>query len=127
MLGTYSLSAGYYDAYYLKAQKVRRLIRKDFENAFKKVDVILGPTSPAAAFKIRAKIENPLEMYLADIYTVAVNLAGLPGISIPAGSVEIENKKLPVGLQLIGKWFRDEELLETANAAEKNVRMKSLL
>lgn len=119
MLGTYTLSAGYYDAYYLQAQKVRRLVREDFEKAFERVDVIAGPTAPGPAFKIGEKITDPVQMYLEDIYTVAVNLAGVPAISIPAGSVEKEGRKLPVGLQIIGKWFGEEELLGIAEATEK--------
>ena len=119
MLGTYALSAGYYDAYYLKAQKVRRQIRHDFEEAFKSVDVIMGPTTPTCAFKFGERTTNPLEMYLADIYTVAVNLAGVPGISIPAGFIEKNGKKLPVGIQLIGKWFDEARLLNIAGSTEK--------
>lgn len=106
MIGTYALSAGYYDAYYLKAQKVRRLIQQDFLNAFKEVDVILGPTTPTLPFPIGTK-EDPISMYLGDIFTIAVNLAGLPGISIPAG---ISNG-LPVGMQLIGNYFKESPLL----------------
>ncbi len=118
MLGTYTLSAGYYEAYYLKAQKVRRLIRQDFEQAFGGVDFILGPTAPTPAFKFGEKAEDPLQMYLADIYTVAVNLAGLPAISIPAGWVKPEGSKLPVGLQIIGKWFEEDALLDFAGQLE---------
>lgn len=117
MLGTYTLSAGYYDAYYLKAQKVRRLIRNDFQNAFEKVDVIAGPTTPAPAFKIGSKINDPLQMYLEDIYTAPLNLAGVPGVSIPAGKVD----HLPVGLQLSGSWFEEEKLLQIAREAEKYI------
>src|SRR5262249_14980222 len=102
MLGTYALSAGYYDAYYLKAQKVRRLLMRDFEDAFKKVDVIATPTTPTTAFKLGEKVNDPLAMYLADIYTVTANLAGIPGISIPCGE---SREKLPIGLQLLGKHF----------------------
>jgi len=120
MLGTYALSAGYYDQYYKKAQKVRVLIKKQFEETFKKVDVILSPTSPTPAFKFGEKTENPLEMYLADIYTVSANIVGIPGISIPAGSVEVEGKNLPVGLQLMGKWFDEETILNAAYAFEMN-------
>lgn len=120
MLGTYSLSAGYYDKYYAKAQKARALIRKEFEEAFKKVDVIAGPTSPTAAFKIGEKTANPLEMYLADIYTVTANIAGVPAISFPCGSVRIEKKDLPVGLQLMGKWFNEETLLNAAYVFENS-------
>lgn len=111
MIGTYVLSSGYYDAYYLKAQKIRRLIRDDFTEAFKKVDVILSPTTPSPAFKIGEKTNDPISMYLSDIYTIAVNLAGLPGISVPAGFVQ----NLPVGMQLIGKLFGEAKLLNIAH------------
>jgi aspartyl-tRNA(Asn)/glutamyl-tRNA(Gln) amidotransferase subunit A len=111
MLGTYVLSSGYYDAYYTKAQKVRRLIKEDFENAFKKVDVILTPTSPFTAFKIGEKSSNPLEMYLSDIYTTSANLAGIPGISIPVG---IDSNGMPIGMQLLANQFNEEILLQTA-------------
>jgi len=119
MLGTYTLSAGYYDAYYNKAQRVRRLIQEDFRNAFGKVDIIAGPTSPIPAFRIGERTENPLQMYLADIYTVAINLAGVPALSLPCGFVERQGRKLPVGLQLIGKWFDEPTLLSTAYAFEQ--------
>ena len=122
MLGTYALSAGYYDAYYLKAQRVRRLIRDDFARAFEEVSVIVGPTAPTPAFTLGAKTTDPLAMYLGDIYTVAVNLAGLPAISIPAGRVERDGKKLPVGLQLIGKWFHEDALLDVAEKVESVLR-----
>lgn len=115
MVGTYALSAGYYDAYYLKAQKVRRLIRDDFVNAFKKVDVILSPTTPTPAFKLGEKTSDPISMYLSDIYTIAVNLAGLPGISIPAGFVN----SLPIGMQLIGNLFGEAKLLNIAHQYQK--------
>ena len=118
MLGTYALSAGYYDQYYKKAQKVRALIKKEFEETFKKVDIILGPTAPTSAFRIGEKTQNPLEMYLSDVYTVTANIAGLPAISIPAGSVKIEDRNLPVGLQLMGKWFDEEKLLNAAYSFE---------
>lgn len=118
MLGTYILSAGYYDAYYKRAQKVRRLIKNDFDFAFENVDVILTPTSPTTAFKFGEKTNNPLSMYLADIYTVSVNLAGVPAISIPSGKVN----GLPVGLQLIGKNFDDARLLKIAKFAETIVK-----
>lgn len=111
MVGTYVLSAGYYDAYYLKAQKIRRLIRDDFVEAFKKVDVILSPTAPTPAFKIGEKTADPISMYLSDIYTIAVNLAGLPGISVPAGFVN----NLPIGMQLIGNLFGEAKLLNIAH------------
>lgn len=110
MMGTYVLSAGYYDAYYLKAQKVRTLIKQDFIKAFEKVDVLMTSVSPTPAFKIGEKIDNPIEMYLADIYTVSNKLAGLPAISIPCGRIG----NLPVGLQIIGKQFKDEQLLQIA-------------
>ncbi len=112
MIGTYALSAGYYDAYYLKAQKLRRLIAEDFRQAFETCDVILGPTSPSTAFKLGEKSDDPVAMYLSDIYTISVNLAGLPGMSIPAG---FDNKGLPVGLQLIGQYFGEEKLLNVAH------------
>ena len=118
MLGTYTLSAGYYDAYYLKAQKVRALIKKEMEEALREVDIILGPASPAAAFKIGEKIQNPLEMYLMDIFTVTANITGMPAISIPCGNVEVEGKRLPVGLQLMGRWFDEETVLNAAYAFE---------
>ncbi|NOX42443.1 MAG: Asp-tRNA(Asn)/Glu-tRNA(Gln) amidotransferase subunit GatA [Gammaproteobacteria bacterium] len=111
MIGTYALSAGYYDAYYLKAQRLRRLISNDFSAAFKKVDVIMGPTTPTTAFKIGEKTNDPITMYLSDVYTIAVNLAGLPGISIPAGFSD--NK--PVGLQLIGNYFEEAKILNAAH------------
>lgn len=111
MIGTYALSSGYYDAYYLKAQKTRHLIRDDFEKAFNDVDVILGPTSPSTAFKIGSNTDDPVSMYLSDIYTIAVNLAGLPGMSIPAGFVN----NMPVGLQLIGNYFKEAQLLQAAH------------
>jgi len=111
MIGTYVLSAGYYDAYYLKAQRIRRLISDDFANAFKKVDVIMGPTTPTTAFALGAKVDDPITMYLSDIYTIAVNLAGLPAISIPAGFVN----NLPVGLQIIGNYFEEALLLNVAH------------
>jgi aspartyl-tRNA(Asn)/glutamyl-tRNA(Gln) amidotransferase subunit A len=112
MIGTYALSAGYYDAYYLKAQKLRRLIAQDFENAFKSCDVIMGPTSPTTAFKIGAKTDDPVAMYLSDIYTISVNLAGLPGMSLPAG---FDPNGLPVGLQMIGKYFDEARMLNIAH------------
>ncbi len=120
MLGTYALSAGYYDQYYKKAQKARALIKRKFEEAFRKVDVIIGPTAPTPAFKIGEKADNPLEMYLADIYTCHANIAGLPAISIPCGNVKIEGKELPVGLQLMGKWFDEATLLNAAHVFYHN-------
>lgn len=115
MLGTYTLSAGYYDAYYLKAQKVRKVIKKDFSGVFKGVDLLLSPTTPTTAFKIGEKAQNPLQMYLADIYTVAVNLAGLPALSLPIGYIE----NLPVGLQIIGRWFEEDKVFSLAKSIEK--------
>lgn len=117
MLGTYTLSAGYYDAYYLKAQKVRTLIINDFDRIFKKYDVIVGPTMPYVAPKL-GELDSPLAFYLADVYTVQVNLAGLPAISIPCGNIEIDDKQLPVGFQIIGKHFDEEIILKTAYAYE---------
>ncbi len=111
LVGTYALSAGYYDAYYLKAQQVRRLIRDDFVRAFAEVDVILSPTAPAPAFRLGEKAGDPVSMYLSDIYTIAVNLAGLPALSLPAGFVD----GLPVGLQLIGNYFAESRLLNVAH------------
>lgn len=111
MIGTYALSAGYYDAYYLKAQKVRRLIKNDFDAAFANVDVIMGPTAPHAGFKLGEKAANPVAMYLSDIYTIAVNMAGLPGLSLPAGN----SNGLPVGLQIIGNAFSEARLLNVAH------------
>lgn len=115
MIGTYVLSAGYYDAYYLQAQKIRHLISDDFRQAFTDVDVIMGPTSPTTAFKLGAKADDPVSMYLSDIYTIAVNLAGLPGMSIPAGFVD----NLPVGLQLVGNYFEEARLLNIAHQYQK--------
>jgi aspartyl-tRNA(Asn)/glutamyl-tRNA(Gln) amidotransferase subunit A len=115
MLGTYALSAGYYDAYYIKAQKIRGLIREDFDNAFKQVDIILGPTTPGPAFKLGEKTSDPVTMYLSDIYTIAVNLAGLPGMSIPAGF----SQNLPIGMQLIGNFFTEARLLNAAHCYQK--------
>ncbi len=116
MLGTYALSAGYYDAYYLKAQKVRALIKNDFKKAFEKVDIIFSPTTPEAAFKFGEKTDDPLKMYLSDIYTVTANLAGVPAISFSIGEINEEGSKLPVGGQLMGKWFDEENLLRMAHA-----------
>ena len=118
MIGTYVLSSGYYDAYYLKAQKVRNLIKSDFDEAYKKVDAILTPSTPSSAFKIGEKTNDPISMYLNDIFTVPVNLAGLPGISIPAGH---DKKGYPLGLQLIGKAFDEQNLLNIAYAMEEKI------
>ncbi len=121
MIGTYVLSAGYYDAYYLKAQKVRRLIRDDFMKAFEKCDVILTPTAPTAAFPIgdKSMLENPINMYLNDVFTVSVNLAGLPAMSLPAG---LSAEGLPLGLQVIGKAFDEGAVFKTASALEEDIK-----
>jgi len=119
LIGTYVLSAGYFDAYYLKAQKIRRLIAQDFAEAFKKCDIILGPTAPSTAFKAGEKADDPVAMYLQDIYTIAVNLAGLPGMSIPAGFVEQDGKPLPVGLQIIGNYFDEARMLQAGHAYQQ--------
>ena len=118
MLGTYVLSAGYYDAYYRKAQKVRRLIKNDFDNAFKEVDVILAPTSPSTAFKIGEKSDDPLEMYLSDIYTTSANLSGIPGINIP---ITKSSDGLPIGLQLLAKQFDELNLLKMAYYIQEEI------
>jgi aspartyl-tRNA(Asn)/glutamyl-tRNA(Gln) amidotransferase subunit A len=115
MLGTYALSAGYYEAYYLKAQKVRTLLTRDFDEAFKKVDVIAAPTCPTPAFKLGEKVDDPLAMYLADIYTVTANLAGIPGISVPCGE---NRERLPIGLQLFARHFDEATLLRVAHSYE---------
>jgi aspartyl-tRNA(Asn)/glutamyl-tRNA(Gln) amidotransferase subunit A len=116
MLGTYALSAGYYDAYYLKAQKVRTLLTRDFEEAFRRVDAIVTPTSPTAAFRLGEKSNDPLAMYLADIYTVTADLAGIPGISVPCGETR---ETLPIGLQILGKHFDEATILRLAHAYEQ--------
>jgi aspartyl-tRNA(Asn)/glutamyl-tRNA(Gln) amidotransferase subunit A len=116
VLGTYVLSAGYYDAYYLKGQKVRALIADDFNKAFSQVDVIVGPTSPVPPFKLGERVNDPLQMYLADIYTVTASLAGLPGISVPCGKID---GKLPVGLQIVGPAFGEAKVLQLAHAFEQ--------
>ena len=116
MIGTYVLSAGYYDAYYIRAQRVRALIARDFTEAFKQVDVMLTPTAPSAAFAVDEKADDPIAMYLNDVFTVTVNLSGLPGISVPAG---LSADGLPLGLQLIGKAFDEETVLRTAQAVEQ--------
>src|SRR3984885_2424723 len=121
MLGTYGLSAGYYDAYYLKAQKVRTLLVRDFEEAFRTVDAIVTPTSPTAAFKLGEKVDDPLSMYLADIFTVTADLAGIPGISIPCGETR---ENLPVGLQVLGKHFDEATILRVAHAYEQAAQVR---
>ena len=122
MIGTYVLSSGYYDAYYLKAQKVRKLIKNDFDEAYKKVDAILTPSTPTSAFKIGEKKDDPVSMYLNDIFTVPVNLAGLPAISIPAGH---DAAGYPLGLQIIGKAFKEQEILNLAYAMEDKINFKN--
>ena len=122
MIGTYVLSSGYYDAYYLKAQKVRKLIKNDFDEAYKKVDAILTPSTPSSAFKIGEKKDDPVSMYLNDIFTVPVNLAGLPAISIPAGH---DASGYPLGLQIIGKAFKEQEILNVAYSIEDKINFKN--
>ncbi|MDD5260137.1 MAG: Asp-tRNA(Asn)/Glu-tRNA(Gln) amidotransferase subunit GatA [bacterium] len=117
MLGTYALSSGYYDAYYLKAQKVRTLIKNDFDEAFKNVDAIVTPTAPTAAFKIGEKTDDPLQMYLSDIFTISVNLAGIPALSMPCG---FTRNKMPIGLQIMAKHFAEETIFKVAYAYEQN-------
>ena len=116
MLGTYALSAGYYDAYYLKAQKVRTLIRQDFASAFEQVDAIISPTSPVTAFKLGEKTEDPLAMYLMDVFTLPCNLAGLPGVSLPCG---FSASSLPIGLQVLARPFDEALMLRIARAFER--------
>jgi aspartyl-tRNA(Asn)/glutamyl-tRNA(Gln) amidotransferase subunit A len=120
LIGTYVLSHGYYDAYYLKAQKIRRLIAADFVEAFKHCDVIMGPTSPSVAFAFGAKSADPVQMYLSDIYTISTNLAGLPGMSLPCGfgNTQLANP-MPVGLQIIGSWFGEAKMLNVAHQYQK--------
>jgi aspartyl-tRNA(Asn)/glutamyl-tRNA(Gln) amidotransferase subunit A len=115
MTGTYVLSAGYYDAYYLKAQKVRQLISDDFRRAFAQVDVVIGPTAPTAAFEIGAKVDDPITMYLNDIYTIGANLAGIPALSVPCGFAS----GLPIGLQIMGPAFSEARLLNAAHRYQK--------
>ena len=124
LIGTYVLSSGYYDAYYLKAQKVRRLIKNDFDKSFKNVDAILTPSTPNAAFKIGEKTNDPISMYLNDIFTVPVNLAGIPAISIPAG---LDDKRNPLGLQLISNALDEQKILNIALAMEKSIAFKQSL
>ena len=117
MLGTYALSSGYYDAYYLKAQRVRTLLTRNFAEAFQKVDAIVTPTPPSPAFKIGEKADDPLAMYLADIYTVTADLAGIPGISVPCGNTKTG---LPIGLQVLGRHFDESTVLRVAQAVERH-------
>ena len=120
ILGTYVLSAGYYDAYYLRAQKVRELIRQDFARAFEKVDALVSPTSPVPAFKLGERVADPLQMYLADIFTIAANLVGICGISVPCGFAEVDGHRLPIGLQLLGKALDEARILQIAHAYEQS-------
>ena len=122
MLGTYVLSSGYYDAYYLKGQKVRTLIRRDFDAAFEKVDLLITPTSPTTAFRLGEKVDDPLSMYLSDIFTVTVNLAGLPGLSLPCG---VSRGGLPIGLQIVGRRFAEDAVLRLAAALEAEIGFAS--
>lgn len=116
LIGNYALSSGYYDAYYQKAQKIRKIIKQDFQNAFEEVDVILGPTAPSTAYNIGEKVDDPVSMYLGDIFTIPANLAGLPAVSIPTGFID----KMPIGLQLIGNSFSEDKLLNIAHIYQKN-------
>ena len=120
ILGTYVLSSGYYDAYYLRAQKVRELIRNDFSKAFEKVDALISPTSPVPAFKLGERVADPLQMYLADIFTIAANLAGICGISVPCGFAQVDGRRLPIGLQLLGKALDETRILQIARAYEQS-------
>jgi aspartyl-tRNA(Asn)/glutamyl-tRNA(Gln) amidotransferase subunit A len=120
ILGTYVLSSGYYDAYYLRAQKVREVIRRDFTKAFEKVDALISPTSPVPAFKLGERVADPLQMYLADIFTIAANLAGICGISVPCGFAEMDGRRLPIGLQLLGKTLDEARILQIAHAYEQS-------
>jgi aspartyl-tRNA(Asn)/glutamyl-tRNA(Gln) amidotransferase subunit A len=121
MLGTYALSAGYYDAYYLKAQRVRTLIKRDFDEAFKKVDVIMAPTAPETAFRFGEKTGDPIKMYLSDVLTIPCNIAGLPGISIPCG---FSTDGLPIGIQVLGKPFDEGSVIHVAHAYEQRAGWK---
>jgi aspartyl-tRNA(Asn)/glutamyl-tRNA(Gln) amidotransferase subunit A len=121
MIGTFVLSAGYYDAYYVKAQKVRALIRKDYDEAFKAVDTVAVPTTPTPAFKLGERTDDPLQMYLSDVFTAAANLAGLPAISVPCGL----SATLPVGLQLTGRPFDEGLLLRAAHAVQRQIALPS--
>ena len=122
MLGTYVLSSGYYDAYYAKAQKARTLLKQDFSKAFEKCDAILTPTAPTTAFKIGEKSDDPIAMYLSDIYTASANLVGIPGISVPCG---LSSENLPIGLQLVGRNWSENVLLNLAHAYEKEFPLNS--
>jgi aspartyl-tRNA(Asn)/glutamyl-tRNA(Gln) amidotransferase subunit A len=119
MLGTYALSSGYYDAYYLRAQKVRTLVRRDFDEAFRACDVVAGPVAPGVAFKLGERTEDPLQMYLADVFTITCNLAALPGLSLPCGLDGTTG--MPLGLQLVGRSFDEATLLRAARALEREI------
>ena len=119
MLGSFVLSSGYYDAYYLKALRVKALIKKAFDDAFAKYDIILGPTAPTTALKMGENLSDPLKMYLGDIYTISVNLAGLPGMTVPCG---MDSKGLPIGMQLIGDCFKEKSLIRAAYTYEQSVK-----
>ena len=121
LIGTYVLSSGYYDAYYLKAQKVRKLIKNDFDKCFRNIDAILTPSTPSSAFKVGEKTNDPISMYLNDIFTVPVNLAGIPAISIPAGH---DNQGRPLGLQVISKALEEQKILNIAFSMEKDISFK---
>jgi aspartyl-tRNA(Asn)/glutamyl-tRNA(Gln) amidotransferase subunit A len=120
ILGTYVLSSGYYDAYYLRAQKVRELIRQDLTRAFENVDALISPTSPVPAFKLGERVADPLQMYLADVFTIAANLAGICGITVPCGFADMDGHRLPIGLQLLGKTFDEARILQIAHAYEQS-------
>ena len=124
MLGSFVLSSGYYDAYYLKALRTKALIKKEFDKAFEKYDVILGPVAPTTAPKLGDSLSDPIKMYLGDIYTIAVNLAGLPGMSVPCGT---DSKGLPIGLQLIGDCFQEKKIIQAAYSFEQTRTYKSPL
>ena len=126
ILGTYVLSSGYYDAYYLRAQKVRELIRNDFSKAFEKVDALISPTSPVPAFKLGERVADPLQMYLADIFTIAANLAGICGISVPCGFAQVDGHSLPIGLQLLGKALDETRILQIAHAYEQSTEWQKM-
>ena len=119
LVGTYVLSHGYYDAYYLQAQKIRRIIARDFQEAFTHCDVIMGPVAPSVAWNLGEKTDDPVQMYLADIYTLSVSLAGLPGMSVPCGFGAGANASRPVGLQIVGNYFNEARMLQVADAFQR--------
>ena len=120
MLGTYTLSAGYYEAYYLKAMKIRTLIRKDFENVFRDVDLLITPVTPTLPFKLGEKVNDPLQMYLSDVLTIPASLAGIPGLNLPVGKID----NLPVGVQILGPQFEEEKILQLAKIIEGEINEK---